>query len=82
MSKWTSQEMRRFIDAEFTPVVTNYRADFVCDAINAEFRTTYHEHEDEHAGAITSALFLLVCVIGTIITGFAIVSAVIGAVGG
>jgi hypothetical protein len=34
------------------------------------------------AGAITSALFLTVCFIGTIITGFAIVSAVISAVGG
>jgi hypothetical protein len=34
------------------------------------------------AGTITSALLLAVCFIGTIITGFAIVSAVISAVGG
>jgi hypothetical protein len=77
--KWTNQEQR--IAQEFAPVVTNYRAEFICDAINAEFRAAHtHTHEDDgtHPGALTSAICLVAGLIGTIIGGFAVISAVIG----
>jgi hypothetical protein len=77
----TAQQRARHRDSEFAPIAClNYRAEFVCDAINAEFRRSLaqettqeipmvwcHEEPDERpAGALTTALALTTSVCCTI----------------